>query len=248
MLKIIGNKEIKMTNKIFAGLLIALMFFCLCVENKDDANKITTTTIGIEATTTTTAATTTTTISAGADNCVRFSCNGSIETRSIDNKLNVAYCDDKEIARIVCRPDEGANTGTGKSVNEYSMCCTNRTTDPSIPTCDRCNDGTACGSKSGQMKCWCEDMNQNGKYESCMLGPSGCDKCPDGTMCNQTNRKKEMCKCEGKPSPFSNDNDYTTCSLTQLCDKCSDGTACGERTIKQRYATALLLERLKHAN
>ena len=235
-----------MTNRMFAGLLIALMFFCLCVENKDDANKITTTTLGIEATTTTTAATTTTIISAGADNCVRFSCNGSIESRSEDNNLNVAYCEGKEIARIVCRPDEGANTDTGRSLNEYSMCCVKLSTtdlsiqtntpirtNPSIPTCDRCNDGTTCGSKSQGTRCSCRDLNNDGRFEVCISElSSGCEKCTDETACDQKNSKKELCKCVGQITHDSGANVYMDCSLTQLCDKCRDGTACGEKNNK----------------
>jgi len=199
-----------MKNRILAALIITLVFFSLCVENKDKKT------------------TTTTTILKNADKCVSFYCNGSVETRMENDNLEIAYCDGIERARIVCQSDEGSYTRTGESMNDYSLCCAKEGAGPSMPSCDRCSDGTACGSKNQQIKCSCEDVNRDGKYETCMIGPPGCDGCEDGTGCGQINGKKELCQCEGKPSPFADENEYMSCSLKQLCDKCSDGTPCGK--------------------
>ena len=73
-----------MTKKIVAVFIITLMFFSLCVENKENT-------------------VTTTTIIKDAEKCARFSCDGSVQVKAEGNELNIAYCDAVERSRIVCQ-------------------------------------------------------------------------------------------------------------------------------------------------
>lgn len=208
-------------------MIITLVFFCLCIENKENAKTITTTTSEAEITTTVASSTT---IIEVMSNCASFSCEGSVETVSGEGNVNTAYCDDVEKASIRCLEGEGADTSTGEAMVEYSMCCTKEGMAPSVPTCEGCADGTVCGNKNKQMRCSCRDINNDGAYEVCRSElSSGCDKCADGTACDQVNDKKELCKCAGQITHDAGANDYMDCSLAKLCNACSDGTACGEK-------------------
>jgi hypothetical protein len=215
---------------IVAVLIASLMLVCLCVDNKENTkSSIPSTTVPEKE-----PAVTSTTLADGKEKCVSFSCNGNIETRTEKDNSNVAYCDGAQKARITCSPEEGAYTSTEEYTDQYSLCCTKGGANPSMPTCDRCNRKTPCGEKSGQMRCLCEDVNEDGGYEFCMFGPDWCDRCSDRTACGQLNGKKELCKCEGsisigKAGHEGEGRKYADCSLIQTCDACSDGTLCGEK-------------------
>ena len=114
----------------------------------------------------------------------------------------------------------------------------------SLPKCDACADGTACGGTNDRNQtCACKDIDGDSQAEFCHLKPvrptwPTCDVCPDGTACGDDNPSNQTCMCKD----VNNDGLNEFCFLQApkpdkrpnpvypwpTCTVCQDGTACGQ--------------------